>query len=119
MIVNLAEAYALKGQLKHWAYNALDCTGTFEIAEVLLARMDEATERTYAFERAMQAPAMAMMRRGVLVDQNAQADAIRELKAEHLFWGYSQMWVTLRYKDGVVVNRKWVLQLMREHHLIV
>lgn len=80
---SLAEAQALdKGQLKSWAYNALDCTGTAEICDVLLPRLNENQARTYAFERALQAPALSMMLRGVRVDQNKRNEMVTSLKRE-------------------------------------
>jgi putative transposase len=44
---------------------------------------------------------------------------IRELKGDHPFWGYRRVWAHLRYVDGLVVNKKRVLRLMREHGLLV
>ncbi len=46
-------------------------------------------------------------------------DWIRELKAEHSFWGYRRVWAHLRFIDGLCVNRKRILRLMREAGLIV
>jgi len=44
---------------------------------------------------------------------------IRELKVEHPFWGYRRVWAYLRYIDGLIVNKKRVYRLMREHNLTV
>jgi putative transposase len=44
---------------------------------------------------------------------------IRELKAEHPFWGYRRIWAYLRFVENRAVNRKRILRLMREHHLLV
>ena len=44
---------------------------------------------------------------------------IRQLKCEHPFWGYRRVWAYLRYVDGVIVNKKRVLRLMKKHNLIV
>lgn len=68
MRLNLQQAAGTSGQLRDWAYNALDCTGTREIWDNLHPRLSPMVARTYAFERALQAPFMAMMREGVLVD---------------------------------------------------
>lgn len=82
-LISLPEAQALpKGQEKSWCYNALDCTGTLEIAQVLLPRLNEAQSLTYAFERALQAPAIAMMMRGVRVDETKRAEMVTTLKRE-------------------------------------
>lgn len=84
MKLTLEQAKALpKGsQLKAWAYNALDVTGTREIADVLLPRLNAAQERFYAFERALQGPATAMMARGINVDTVKRQRMITELKRE-------------------------------------
>lgn len=82
-IITLEEARSLPpGQLKDWAYNALDNTGTREIADVLLPRLNSKTGRTYAFERALQAPAMSMMLRGVNVDQPRRKAMVKSLERE-------------------------------------
>lgn len=72
------------GQRKDYLYNALDNTGTREIADVLLPRLNARQERTYAFERALQGPAMAMMQRGILIDGMQRQRMITELKRELL-----------------------------------
>lgn len=71
-----------KGQIKDWLYNALDNTGTREIADVLLPRLNARQARTYAFERALQGPAMAMMQRGIMIDGLQRQRMITELKRE-------------------------------------
>ena len=81
-IVTEKEAARLQGQLAHWAYNALDCCTTAGVLEALLPSLTPITARTYAFERACQAPAMAMMRRGILVDVRARAVAIKRVTRE-------------------------------------
>jgi putative transposase len=42
---------------------------------------------------------------------------IGELKSNHPFWGYRRVWAHLRYVDGLLVNKKRVYRLMREHNL--
>lgn len=44
---------------------------------------------------------------------------IRELKADHPFWGYRRIWAHLKYVDGLEINRKRVLRLMQQHGLVV
>ena len=44
---------------------------------------------------------------------------IKNIKAEHPFWGYRRVWAYLRYIDGLIVNKKRVYRLMREHNLSV
>lgn len=70
------------GQVKSWCYNALDVTGTREVADVLLPRMNPAQLHIYAFERALQNPTFDMMQRGVLISTFARSKAVNELKGE-------------------------------------
>ena len=44
---------------------------------------------------------------------------IQELKAEHPFWGYRRIWAYLPFIEGLSVNKKRVLRVMREHNLVV
>jgi transposase InsO family protein len=44
---------------------------------------------------------------------------IRELKAEHPFWGYRRIWAYLHFVERRPVNKKRILRLMREHQLLV
>jgi len=44
---------------------------------------------------------------------------IREIKADHPFWGYRRVWAHLKYVDGLEVNRKRVFRLMQRHGLLV
>lgn len=46
-------------------------------------------------------------------------DQIQALKPEHPFWGYRRIWAHLKFIDKIDVNKKRVLRLMKEHHLIV
>lgn len=78
-VYTMEELMASSGQLREWAYNALDCTGTRKVWDALVPRLNKNQERTYAFHRALQAPCLAMMRRGVLVDKTALADALSAL----------------------------------------
>lgn len=60
-------------------------------------------------------------RRSPQVDQrNAPLLArIQALKADHPFWGYRRIWAHLRFADGLAVNKKRILRLLREHDLVV
>jgi len=42
-------------------------------------------------------------------------ERIKDIKAEHPFWGYRRVWAYLRYIDGLIVNKKRVYRLLREH----
>jgi transposase InsO family protein len=44
---------------------------------------------------------------------------IQALKAEHAFWGYRRIWAYWRFVEQQPVNKKRVLRVMREHHLLV
>ena len=46
-------------------------------------------------------------------------DRIREIKADHPFWGYRHTWAHLRFVDQLPINKKRVYRLMREHDLLV
>jgi hypothetical protein len=81
-IINLEQAHELKGQMRHWAYNALDTTGTLEIAENLLHELAGPSAKIYAFERALQAPAMSMMLRGVRTNTVLRDTMVTELRRE-------------------------------------
>lgn len=83
-IVTLAEAKALPdgSQLKRWAYGALDVTGTLDVFRVLHPRLSKEQARTYAFERALQAPAMSAMIRGTLVNEYERNEMMKILKRE-------------------------------------
>jgi len=70
------------GLLKHWAYNSLDCTVTRGVWDALHPRLTPQTARTYHYELGMQAPAMTMMQRGVLVDEKARQEALGALRTE-------------------------------------
>jgi DNA polymerase I-like protein with 3'-5' exonuclease and polymerase domains len=82
-VITLEDAQKMPpGQQREWAYNALDTTGTREIADVLLPRLSPAQARTYAFERAMQAPFLGMMFNGIAVDLALRAKLVAALKRE-------------------------------------
>ena len=44
---------------------------------------------------------------------------IRDIKAEHPFWGYRRVWAYLRYRQNIVLNHKRVYLLMKKHNLLV
>lgn len=81
-IVDLNQAQRLSGQLRAWAYNALDATGTREIFNILRPQLDADHVHIYEFHKAIQAPAVAMSLRGVRVDVAANKAAQKELRKE-------------------------------------
>jgi transposase InsO family protein len=44
---------------------------------------------------------------------------IRPIKAEHPFWGYRRIWAYLKYRQGIPINKKRILRIMRENNLMV
>lgn len=62
-------------------YNGLDCCLTFEVFEEISRRHNHLPE-IYSFTRAMQAPALDMMLRGLKVDIVARDQAIKHLEKE-------------------------------------
>jgi putative transposase len=56
----------------------------------------------------------------VVLERNLPIVArIKEIKAEHPFWGYRRTWAHLRYIDGLNVNKKRILRLMQDQDLVV
>ncbi len=60
-------------------------------------------------------------RASVAVNERNQPilERIKEIKADHPFWGYRRCWAHLRYVDGFNVNQKRILRLMRIQGLLV
>lgn len=52
----------------YWLYNGLDCAVTHELKLELDSIIDQDAKRVYNLERSLQAPALEMMRRGVLIN---------------------------------------------------
>ena len=50
----------------------------------------------------------------VIQRNSALIDRIRELKAEHPFWGYRRIWAFLKFVEKQPVNRKRIERLMRQ-----
>ena len=44
---------------------------------------------------------------------------IKDIKAEHPFWGYRRCWAYIYYREGIKVNKKRIYRLMRENDLLV
>src|SRR3989337_1403837 len=55
----------------------------------------------------------------IAVRNESLVKRIREIKGDHPFWGYRRVWAYLRYVNGLIVNKKRVYRLMREHNLTV
>lgn len=63
---------------RDFIYNGLDCCITAEVLDELLPQLDETTQRTYDFSRALQGPVLEMRLRGLLVDQARKAQVLDE-----------------------------------------
>ena len=83
-ILTLEQAQALPPGTwdKQQCYNGLDVCGTREVWDTLRPRLNAQQERTYAFERALQAPCLSMMLRGVRVDDVKRRTMVGNLKQE-------------------------------------
>jgi len=44
---------------------------------------------------------------------------IQVIKSDHPFWGYRRIWAYLKFRQGVLVNKKRILRIMRENDLLV
>lgn len=94
-----------------WIYNGLDISITREVCNELLKA--QAPGFAYNMPRAMQAPALTMMRRGVRVDALARDSETHELnkdllRAEEIFQRLSAAWD----EDDLPVNWRSTPQLM-------
>jgi len=49
----------------------------------------------------------------------ALLERIRQLKADHPYWGYRRVWAYLKYQEKMAVNRKRIHRLMKINHLLV
>ena len=73
----------LDANATHQAYNALDSAVTLRVWEALSQRVsaDEHARTSYSFVRAMQGPALDMMRRGIAVQQKVRQDETARYQA--------------------------------------
>jgi transposase InsO family protein len=55
----------------------------------------------------------------VATRNGALLERVRELKAEHPFWGYRRVWAYLRYVDGLRLNQKRIYGVMKANDLLV
>ncbi len=62
----------------------------------------------------MRRPSVSVAKRNEVV-----LSRIRQIKSDHPFWGYRRVWAHLRFIHHVIVNKKRVYRLMKEHNLIV
>lgn len=81
-VYTLETAQTATGQVRKWLYNGIDCLATREIADTLRPLMDPQIKRAYGMQRAAQNPAMAMTLRGILIDEDARAEASKAVTKE-------------------------------------
>jgi transposase InsO family protein len=63
---------------------------------------------------------MTRRRSPTVAQRNAPLLArIQALKADHPFWGYRRIWAQLHFGEGLAVNKKRILRLMRMHGFLV
>lgn len=57
--------------------------------------------------------------KSVAVRNSKILERIMAWKSEHPFWGYRRVWCHIYYDDKILVNKKRILRLMRQHDLLV
>src|SRR5207237_9866642 len=76
--INETEPDKMSTIAREWCYNALDTIITRQVLDPQLPQFDTNTQATYDFSRALQAPALEMRLRGVLIDPIRKAEVIDE-----------------------------------------
>jgi len=66
----------------YWVYNGLDVCVTEEILRSTKSMLDNVTTPVYEFSKALQAPVLEMMMRGLLVNQSRRHRVINEFEAK-------------------------------------
>lgn len=84
LIVGMSEVEALAGDQRFGAYACLDATGTREIYDRLKPTLTKRQERVYRWTMAQHGPTIVMGRRGIKIDLEARAKAIKELEKKSL-----------------------------------
>ncbi len=74
----------LSNEQTEWVYCALDCALTYEIWNKIYPEFDPYTKQTYLFELDSLQPAMAMMLRGLRVDEDKVKEKKKVLKERRL-----------------------------------
>lgn len=57
--------------------------------------------------------------KAVIQRNQALLEQIKAIKTDHPLWGYRRIWSYLKYRQKVIVNKKRVYRLLKEHNLIV
>jgi DNA polymerase I-like protein with 3'-5' exonuclease and polymerase domains len=91
---------------RYWTYNGLDICVTEEIRQALRPQLDNVTTSTYEFSRALQAPVLEMMLRGLLVNQARRSSVITDFEARLKLLEENLM-IILREGVGLVGDFNW------------
>ena len=81
-ILTSSSTHNLTPNHAYWLYNGLDCCITAEVHDELITRLEGDTARIYAFERAMQGPALTMQLRGLRVDEKVRQENLEILQKD-------------------------------------
>lgn len=87
-----------------WCYNGLDCCLTMEIFNEIQTHLDPQTRATYEFSKALQGPILEMNMRGVLIDQDARAEALASLRADS---ARVEEHLDSLIRDGIGTSTSW------------
>jgi DNA polymerase-1 len=80
----LTEETVLDANTREWLYNGLDCAVTLEIVNHIKPQLSNVTSSTYDFSRALQAPILEMMMRGILIDLEKRREVVKLYKDQTL-----------------------------------
>lgn len=89
----IGKPWQANGILSDWAYCAMDSLVTDELIEVMLPLLEPQHKHVYDFVRGMQAPALAMMKRGIRIDQVKRSELISLFyqQREHCLGVFNEM----------------------------
>lgn len=72
LILKSTDEFPADPMHQEWLYNGLDCCVTLEVLQAIRPQLDEVTGAVYEHAKAMQAPLLEMMLRGVLIDEDTR-----------------------------------------------
>jgi DNA polymerase I-like protein with 3'-5' exonuclease and polymerase domains len=75
------EGVAGLGSYRLWIYNGLDCCVTSEVYQEISKHITANGQHTYDFSRALQAPVLETMLRGITVNMPARADMLQKYQS--------------------------------------
>lgn len=98
-------------------YNGRDACITLEVYPKIADQFDEYDKLIYDFERTLQLPALAMMRRGILIDQDVRSSMIArfEIQYEKLDNWLNQLAVTIWDKRLNPNSHVQLKEILYEH----